>query len=309
MFARKRGKPGLVGIYAAPDKLSVARVVHESGRPVLVSCESFDAASDKDKEDALERYAHKYELDRTRANFVLSPNDYKLLLIEAPRVEPGEVAAAVKWKIKDLVDSPVEELVVTVFPVPDDAYRGQNDMVYAVAARRSRIRQVVDLVNRSGLELEAIDIPELVLMNISRTFSNDSDGLAFIDLRSSGSTLNLSKDGQIYLTRHLNTRVDQDIVYSEDWELIRERLVLEIQRSLDYYESQMGQAPIPRVLLAPRAGDFDLLARQLNESMAVQVEGLNLAEKFNSSEELPLELQQSCILAIGGAMRNGQAIA
>jgi len=217
--------------------------------------------------------------------------------------------SAVKWKIKDLVDGPVDELAVTLFPVPEDAYRGQNDMVYVVAARKSKIKQIVNLVLNSGLELKSIDIPELVLLNISNNFSDDSNGLAFIDLRSSDSTLNLCKAGNIYLTRHLNTRVDQSILNSEEWASVKERLVLEIGRSLDYYESQMGQTPITNILIAPGENDSDVLVKQLNDLMVARVACLKLAHEFHSEDEFPETLQQSCILAIGGAMRDLQVAA
>ena len=296
-FNKKQGKAGLVGVSANAEKITIAHVVLEKGKPALGFCEEFDAPTDKEREEILER-------EGTQTNFVLPHSDYKLFLVEAPKVESHEMEAAVKWKIKDLVDSNVDELAVTLFPVPDDAYRGQSDMVYVVASRKSKIKQVVDLIVNSGLNLQSIDIPELVLMNISSRFCDDTHGLAFIDLRSSGSTLNLSKEGSIYLTRHLNTRVDQNIFNSEEWASVKERLVLEIERSLDYYESQMGQSPISKIQITPGENESDMLVAQLNELMAVQVTGLKLADEFESEEKYPEALLQSCILAIGGAMRN-----
>jgi len=296
----------LVGVSANADKLTIAYVIQEKGKPVLKYCEEFAADSDKVQESILEREVKKRDLEGTAVNFVLTHSDYKLFLVEAPKVEPHEMESAVKWKIKDLVDGPVDELAVTLFPVPEDAYRGQNDMVYVVAARKSKIKQIVNLVLNSGLELKSIDIPELVLLNISNNFSDDSNGLAFIDLRSSDSTLNLCKAGNIYLTRHLNTRVDQSILNSEEWASVKERLVLEIGRSLDYYESQMGQTPITNILIAPGENDSDVLVKQLNDLMVARVACLKLAHEFHSEDEFPETLQQSCILSIGGAMRDLQ---
>ena len=296
----------MVGVSANADKLTIAYVIQEKGKPVLKYCEEFAADSDKVQESILEREVKKRDLEGTAVNFVLTHSDYKLFLVEAPKVEPHEMESAVKWKIKDLVDGPVDELAVTLFPVPEDAYRGQNDMVYVVAARKSKIKQIVNLVLNSGLELKSIDIPELVLLNISNNFSDDSNGLAFIDLRSSDSTLNLCKAGNIYLTRHLNTRVDQSILNSEEWASVKERLVLEIGRSLDYYESQMGQTPITNILIAPGENDSDVLVKQLNDLMVARVACLKLAHEFHSEDEFPETLQQSCILSIGGAMRDLQ---
>src|SRR5690606_2176594 len=104
-------------------------------------------------------------------------------------------------------------------------------------------------VEQAGLELDAIDIPELALLNLSALHSDDHNGLAFIDFREGGSTLNLSKGGAVHLTRHLSTVIAPDSTRSREWDSLRERLVLEIQRSLDYFESQMGQGQIARLLV------------------------------------------------------------
>ena len=129
-FKKKRGKAGLVGVSADADKITIAHVILEKDKPVLKFCEEFAAPTEKDREEILAREVKRLGLDNTRTNFVLHHTDYKLFLVEAPKVEPHEMEAAVKWKIKDLVESNVDELAVTLFPVPEDAYRGQNEMVY-----------------------------------------------------------------------------------------------------------------------------------------------------------------------------------
>lgn len=307
MFNKTKGKDGLVGIYFSPDSVTLAHVSSPDKNPELKLCQEFKAETAADKVKVLEKQVEKLGLEDTRASFILSPSDYKLFLVESPEVEAGEMAGAVKWKIKDLIDQPVDEMAITVFPVPDDAYRSQNEMVYAVAARKTRIREIVNMVNQTGLVLDVIDIPELVMKNLTAVCADDSDGLAFLDLSGTGSTLNLCKKGAIYLTRHLNTRMDAEVMSSTEWESIREKLVLEIQRSLDYYESQMGQTTIPKILLAPRQSDSAALANQLNNAMAVHVDSLDISSALKSDIELPLELQRSCMMAIGGALRQENA--
>lgn len=307
LFNKTKGKDGLVGIYFSPDSVTLAHVTSPDDSPELKLCREFKAESSADKIKVLEKQVAKLGLEDSKASFILSPSDYKLFLVESPEVEANEMASAVKWKIKDLIDQPVDEMAITVFPVPGDAYRGQNDMVYAVAARKTRIREIVEMVNHAGLELDVIDIPELVMKNLTAVCADDSEGLAFLDLSGTGSTLNLCKKGAIYLTRHLNTRMDAEVMNSNEWESIREKLVLEIQRSLDYYESQMGQSMIPKILLAPRQTDSEALANQLNNAMAVKVDSLDISSKLKSDIELPLELQRSCMMAIGGALRSEKA--
>jgi MSHA biogenesis protein MshI len=307
LFNKKKGKPGLLGVSLIDKELSLAHVGPEAGRSVVRSCEAHAAASPQDAQKLLADRVRELQLEHSRCNFVLAPDDYSLLLIEAPNVEKSELASAAKWKIKDMIDKPLEQLAITVFPVPQDAYRSQRDMLYVVAADRKRIMQVVELVTGAGLTLSAIDIPELAMRNLTIQFTDDSNGIAMMDLRRDGSLLNVMKKGAIYLTRHLSTQVGDEILSKGDWENVKDRLVLEIQRSLDYYESQMGQGHINRMLVAPRKQDSEALQRELDMAMGVKVEIMDLKKVLTSDVELTLELQQSCLMALGGALRSEQA--
>jgi len=306
LFNKKKGVPGLVGISLNDRQLALAHITRAGGELALSTCESREVTSILEAGKILTDMITQHGLQQARCNYVLAPDDYSLLLVEAPAVEASELAAAAKWKIKDMVDRPLEQLAVTVFPVPADAYRSQRDMLYVVAAEKKKVQQVVAMIAAAGLQLDSIDIPEMAMRNLVSTCTDDSDGLAVIDLRHNGSLLNLSRGGAIYLTRHLSTQVADDVMGKHEWDAVKERLVLEIQRSLDYYESQMGQGHITRVLLAPRKTDSSALEGQLNEAMGVRVEMLNLEEKLGGEIELSPALQQAALMAIGGALRAGQ---
>lgn len=303
LFSSKRALSGLVGVSFHDQQLSLAYIRQHSGSPVLQHCEATAVAGLKAATPLLAARVRALGLTGARCNYVLAPEDYNLLLVEAPAVEEQELAAAAKWKIKDMVDRPLDQLAISVFRVPRDAYRHQRDMLYVVVADRKRIQQIVDLVHDAGLNLESIDIPELAMLNLLGLCADDSNGVALIDLRFGGSLLNLSKAGSLYLTRHLNTQVAENVTVMPEWETVRERLVLEVQRSLDYFESQMGQGHINHLLVAPRRHDLQTLVSQLNQSMGLKVEPLDLQEHLDSSVELGSDLQQACLLAIGGALR------
>lgn len=303
LFNKKKGKPGLLGVSLIDKELALAHVGNTAGQPALLACEHVALPAATDGAKVLAEKTQSLGFEQTRCNFVLAPDDYSLLLVEAPNVEPAELASAAKWKIKDMIDRPLEQLAISVFPVPKDAYRSQRDMLYVVAADRKKMQQVVEMVTSAGLLLTSIDIPELAMRNLTSLYTDDANGIAMMDLRHDGSLLNLSKGGAIYLTRHLSTQVGDEILGSYEWSTVRDRLVLEIQRSLDYYESQMGQGHINRVIVAPRKQDSDALKAELDQAMGVKVEIMNLQGKLTSDVELSFELQQGCLMAIGGALR------
>lgn len=306
-FLNKRKKiSGRVGINVSSERVSIALMQERAQQPFLAICESHQIKSPKEVPELLARRVKALELDNLTCNFVMSRRDYVLHLIESPNVEPQELRKAVRWKIKDLLDMKVDDAVLDLFPVPDDAYRGRQNMLYVVAALKSRITAIAKMVTDCGLNLAAIDIPELAMKNLTSALIDDRNGLGFADLRKTGSTFNLSRNGDLYLTRRINTQVPADVMNSQDWESLRDKLTLEIQRTLDYYESQMGQPQISKVMLAPRSSDLAALANVLDSSLSVQVEGLDLQAVLKGAVELTPELQQASLTAIGAAMRGWQ---
>lgn len=299
----KKRVEGLVGLSVNDDRLSLAHVTRRRDEVFLEQCVRKPLAGVPSARDVLITLVDELKLEGAACSCVLSPGDYNIFLVEAPQVEPEEVRAAIRWKIKDLLDMPIDEAVIDVFSVPEDAFQGRNKMVYAVAAARSRIEQMISLVEMSGLSLHTIDIPEMAMRNISSHLIDDSNGLAFITLKESGSTINITKGGRLYLTRRINTVVAPDALTRDDWEMLRDRVALEIQRTLDYYESQMGQNPVNQILIAPRLNDTEAMMNSLGEALATPVGMLDFPHELPSPETITPEDKGACAMAIGAALR------
>lgn len=312
LFSKKRHASGVVGLSINDERVMLAQMLRGSaasgGGPYLQACSQQAVSSAAQSREVLKALVDSLGLAGARCNYALASRDYDVYLIEAPSVEPAEMKSAVRWRIKDLLDMPVEDAVIDIFPVPKDAFQGRSKMLYAVAAQKSRVESVIDLVNGAGLTLNAIDIPELAMLNMSSELLDDQNGLAFIDLRQTGSTMNLSRGGQLYLTRKINTQLGADVMTAFDWEVQRDRLVLEMQRSLDYYESQMGQNPISQIVLAPRPNDAAAIAASLSEVMSVRVSVMDIAEQLAMAEDIAPATLQACVVAIGAALRADKAV-
>lgn len=305
-----RGQVGL----SIGEHIVLAHVVPNNSDIQLTYCVHTGRAHDgvsaaPDKQTQLARLVADAGLKGVSANLVLAASDYNLFLVDAPPVAAEEMASAVRWKIKDLLDYPVEQAVIDVFTLPPDATPNRpTGRVYAVAAAKSRLQQLITLVNQSGLELRAIDIPELALRNITSHLEDDYNGLAFLSLEPGGGVLNIVKQGQLYLTRRINLPVSQNMTADADWGGQQDRLVLEIQRSLDYFESQMGQQPVSRIVLAPRGRDTSVLLDVLTSSLAPPVVALNLDERISAPDWADEALKADCLTVIGGGLRPGSGV-
>jgi len=323
-FNQKKKSSGRVGVSLSDNQLSIVLTDVHEGIPYLKKYESVAIEKAGDEQKVLTGLVKDMGLEGEQCSFVLDSSDYSINLLEAPNVEQNELRSAIRWKIKDLIDIKIDEAALDVFPIPDDAYRNRK-MVYVVATRKAKIQSIIQMVNATGLELAIIDIPELTMHAISSLYLVGSVGQAFLDLRRTGSTLNISMDGNLYLTRRINTQLEPDVMESENWPDLRDRLVLELQRSLDYYQSQIGKGQITSLMLAPRQFDGIAMSKELNDRLEAKVEYFNLASYLQMNDDyvmsvvaltdqsvagvekqeasISAEMQQQCLLAIGATFR------
>lgn len=302
-FKRKAKAGGLTGVSFGQRHFAIANVTRDRDQLFLAQCSRHEFRNPQHLRDSLAEQIERLNLQGTPCNAVLAPRDYSLYLVEAPAVEPEEMRAAVRWKVKDLLDMPLDDVAIDIFPVPADSFNGRSQMLYVVAAARSRIASIIDICRKAQLELAAIDIPEMAMKNISTQFSDERGSQAFIALKTNGSNMNITRNGDLYLARTVNTQVPPDVMGSLDWANLRDRLVLEIQRSLDYYESQMGQAPVRELLIAARP-DGAMLANSLQEVLPVKVSVLEYQERLESAPDIAAETKHASLFAVGGALRH-----
>ena len=236
---------------------------------------------------------------------------YQLLLVEAPDVPAEEVGAAVRWRIKDLLDFNLDDAVIEVFDMPEQSNRGQKPMVHVVATRRSSVQQQVELLEGAGLALDVIDIPELGIRNIAALLPQDADGVAFLHLAEDDGILTVTQQGILYVIRRIEIgrrsfREVEDL-YGGHTELLSE-ISLEVQRSLDYYESHYDRKPIADLVLGPGL-ELGSLPDSLREQLGLNVHVLDLGELFDMPAPVPADEQGSCLFAVGAAMRAEAAAA
>jgi MSHA biogenesis protein MshI len=241
----------------------------------------------------------------------MATGTYNMLLVEAPNVPANEISSAVRWRIKDLIDYPIDETVIEILDMPEQSNPGHKPMVYAVVTQKASVQQQVDIVKQSGLAMDIIDIPELCLRNIAVSLPQDRSGLAFLHFTESQGFLTITKGGVLYLVRHIGfgrDSLDSTILDDEQLRDAAGKIALELQRSLDYYESHYDCPPVGELLVGPGAG-LDKLAGALAEELGVAVKEFDLDEMFDVETPISVEEQGNCMLAIGAALRSGQEAA
>ena len=290
-----------------------------------LSCEFLPCTDLKQQEELLAVAIGDRHLEGNECCYTLTPHDYRLLLLDAPDVPEKELAAAAQWLVKDLIDFPVEEAAVDAFPIPVRA--SQSAKIYVVVCRKQFLQQIVRLVKLAGLKLAKVGIYDLALRNILSLYPEITPGIAALCLDKDYTNLLIAKDNLVYLTRPLDESMLVPIA-AEEVKAISEQssaepvtavskpekdyhqqsittynianLVLEIQRSFDYYQSQLGQAFPTKLLLTPGIEIEDSLRGELSQNLAVAIDRLDLNALFKFQKPLPLDLQAHCLGAVGG---------
>jgi MSHA biogenesis protein MshI len=80
-------------------------------------------------------------------------------------------------------------------------------------------------------------------------------------------------------------------------------LVLEIQRSLDYYHHELGQRPASSVLLAPLPVEVPELPQRISQALGLEAGWLAPEEWIECAEPVSPQQWARCTTALGAALR------
>ena len=103
--------------------------------PVLDWVEYLVATThDAGRKSQIAQVLRSHDVQQARASGLMPMGAYNLILVEAPDVPQAEIRAAVRWRVKDLIDFSIDDAVIDVFEVPP-LKGGRANMLYAVVAR------------------------------------------------------------------------------------------------------------------------------------------------------------------------------
>lgn len=295
---------GWMSVVRHGDRIDLAHVIRAAGqRPEIKLCDSFRI--EKNEADALSRLAQSRGLKRNRCTILLGENDYRLVQLDAPAVPAEERVQALRWRLKDVVDFPVDDAAVAVADIPTEG--GRQASVFAVVAPAAVVGERMALFHEKKIPLEAIDIPEMAVRNVAVLFEEENRGLAFLALTQGDGLLTITCRGELFLSRRIE--IDSDALAKADEERRRqmlERLALELQRTLDNFDRQYGFISVSRLLVS---SEFDCAGTvaALIENLYLPVQAADFASvlDFPGLPELrSAERQAQSILAIGAALRS-----
>ncbi len=300
--AKAAAGDGWTSVRFSPGRVDIAEVSPSvaGARPAVLGWDSF--AVDRLDALALKRLRGKI---RGRCTLLLNHGQYQILQTEAPAVPREEMADALRWRVKDMVDFPVEQAGIDVLPIPADGAPGRAAQIYVVAASHAVLMPTVRLFQDAGIGLDAIDIPELAQRNVAALFESERRGLAMLAFDEQGGRLTFTYGGELYVTRHIEATATELARAADATGGLYERTLLDVQRSMDNFDRNYNAITLSKLLVAPvpgAAGFIDYLKANLYQP----VEALDLTAGLDMSKVPAVAAparQAQALLAIGAALR------
>lgn len=272
-------------------------------------------------------------LPPTPATAVLRLAEAQLLQVEAPAVKPEELKAAARWRIKDMIDSPLDELTVDVLQVGDERARSHRQL-FVAAARNAVIRDTADRTHAAGLTLAAIDIAETTQRNLQTAIAR-AEGLgeratAALMLHGKQCLLTVCAGGELFYARRLpwdehtleavmpRAPALPPAAAMENLDFVDygaetggaaddggvPPLVIELQRSFDLLERSWPEIAVAGLWVHVGAGS-PALARLLHDTLGLRVEPLDPERVFPGFDALAAGpgVREAVLPLLGGLLR------
>ena len=234
-FWKKRREGKVLGVYIAPDSVWV----HQDAVGDQAAVE-MEFAIEGDWEDTFGKVAK--EFGHAELRIILAPHWYQILPVDRPDGDEKEIANSLLWAVKDMVSMPVQNLHLDFF---DSALPNQPKLS-VVVADKTELKKLVHGITESHLTVEGISIEELALCH---AIEKESQAKLIISHYAGQDLLfTVVRDGGLCMYRRVRGFTDIQTISAQDLGYgAADNLSLELQRSMDYFESQLRQPPVAAV--------------------------------------------------------------
>nr|WP_315481380.1 agglutinin biogenesis protein MshI [uncultured Undibacterium sp.] len=308
LFSKNKKNADVMAIRLGNDGLYAASVRLQTDGLPIVEFLSFYPKSDQAWPVLLERLARETPAKQKQCLLQLNSNEYQWFAIDALNVPADELKNALVWRLKELIDYPIESASFDVLTVPGDIHNGgRNQSLIVIVAANQQLIANQNLFVNAKLPLRLIDVPEMAQRNISARLEIEGRGLAMLSFDAQGGLLTVTYGGELYLSRRLDISTkDLDSQSLQERDASFERISLELQRSLDHFDRQHNYITTAKLVVAPLGEVAIFLQQYLSSNMYLPVEILDLAQLVNIDKIPELksaERQRIFLSVIGAALR------
>jgi MSHA biogenesis protein MshI len=225
------------------------------------------------------------------SEWVLEPGAYSLQQVDKPAVPPSEWVQALRWKVRDLIGFPIDDAVMDAFEVPGLDSRGRPPTLYLAVARKEELRPRIAQIEAAGLHLSRIGISDLAWAEAVRTLSPGDESLAALAVDARGGTMLALRENTLFVARRFEFDGEDQRALREPQpgrtERVFERIALELQRTLDYFDRTHQRPPPRRLLLLAGVEGLEGLGASLRSNLGLEVQDTSPESAWPELSSLP----------------------
>lgn len=247
---------------------------------------------------SLSENVEKYHLHGRPCQVILTPDLYQLLLMDAPEVAENEMAKALRWQLKGLIDYPLNDIAIDAFIVPPHGAGLRRKKVFCSITLQSSLINKITLFENCLLNVTAISIAELALSRLVSLEPMSSQAPSIvISYDDEICQLHVYYNDDLYLLRTLS--MSKTILHPNS--PANQDMLLDIQRSIDYCLMEL-KLPEPKyIFFTPSFYEASDLFIFLQAELDKEVKLLDVNSIFCSTP-IASEIMAKTFYALGGLL-------
>ncbi len=209
-------------------------------RVELLACQIY--AQKEFTKKLLQRFLEEHDAHQIDTQVILGPQLYRILMVDRPNIKDEELTQAAKWLAKDLITDNLEDVVVDAFPTVERV--SKTNKLYMVIANKSYLQSLYELCFMAGAHLTTLTIAEIGFLQLVPD-SSQVNVIVYSPEENEVRVL-IVYNGEIDFIR--NIKIKNTLIQENN--LRCEELALELNRSIDFYATQFGDA-VKEILYVP----------------------------------------------------------
>ncbi|MCC5826053.1 hypothetical protein [Alkalimonas sp.] len=228
---------------------------------------------------------------------VLAPEFYQLVQVDKPQVPEAELKAALRWQLKELVSLELDDMQFDYLDLPS-SHQQQMPRLQLVVSSQDQLRELVRCVHQAKLPITTILPEEWLLKDLIP--AQPQPTLVLSHRSGQDISMMIVRGAQVCFSRRIRGLQQLEQLSLDALQQgYLDTLGLEVQRSVDYFEGQMKQAPVKHMFLALDTELQENIAGFFRELGFAKVELMDFSQWF---PDLPLVQQAQFAVPLAAAL-------
>lgn len=300
LFSSQKNKTNLnVGVSVCAAEIHVVAVARNESAISLDSVSSVPFNPAQPLSEQLLPILNSFDKAFCNVSIVLSQDMYHMVQVEKPDMAEEDINAALTWTLGELVPFDASNMVLDYVDYPVKSRTGVQKIDVFAAEKSALLAVSTSLAKKRDTRLTHIHTKEVLATEMLP--EDDYARLLIIQEPGSEPFLMIVRSQAIWLARRLRGFVNKTSD-ENDIAQLSDTLGLEIQRSMDFYESQLKQPPLKEILFKTQ---FDCVP-VIERLKPFQPAAMNV---FTPQFNLADVVEPSCHFALASALVAAREVA